>query len=281
MEAYLKETGFEDLGTNYNTIAIIGAQSSGKSTLLNNLFDTTFEVMNDEVGRGQTTKGIWVAENIPHRILILDCEGTDSKERGDDRLKFEYCSSLFALAMADVLIINMWTSDVGRYTASNYHTLKIVFEMNMKLFQQECAKRILIVLRDFDENYDNKANITKMILEDIYKLWDEIKKPERYKDYTPNMLFEFEFITVAHKFMREDKFKSDILELRKRLESSDEKFLFSHVNGEKNVPAEGLAHYAENIWKDIVSNKDLKIVIYILTRSLDKKKCLLILNAMR
>jgi hypothetical protein len=262
LDTYLKETGFTELGMNYNTIAIIGAQSSGKSTLLNNLFDTSFEVMSDDVGRGQTTKGIWIAENIPHKVLILDCEGTDSKERGDERLKFEYCSSLFALAMADVLIINMWTSDVGRYTASNYGTLKIVFEMNMKLFQQECAKRILIVLRDFDEQYDSKEKITKTILEDIYNLWSEIKKPDRYKDYTPSMLFEFEFVTIAHKYMREDQFKSDIMQLRKRLNESDSNYLFSHVNGEKNVPAEGLSHYTENIWKDITSNRDLNIVFY-------------------
>jgi GTPase Era involved in 16S rRNA processing len=34
-------------GTNYRTVAVIGCQSSGKSTLLNLLFDTTFEVMNE------------------------------------------------------------------------------------------------------------------------------------------------------------------------------------------------------------------------------------------
>jgi hypothetical protein len=66
--------------------------------------------MEEEKGRGQTTQGIWVAMNPKYRVLVLDCEGTDSKERGEDRFKFEHCSSLFALAMADVLIINMWTN---------------------------------------------------------------------------------------------------------------------------------------------------------------------------
>ena len=93
--------------------------------------------MDSEEGIGQTTKGIWVAFNSKLKICILDCEGTDSKERGEERGKFEHCSSLFALELSDVLIINMWCSDVGRYTASNYGVLKIVFEMNMKLFQQE------------------------------------------------------------------------------------------------------------------------------------------------
>lgn len=66
--------------------------------------------MDPNKGRGQTTKGIWVAMDSRHRVLILDCEGTDSKERGEDRHKFEHCSSLFALALADVLVINMWTN---------------------------------------------------------------------------------------------------------------------------------------------------------------------------
>jgi hypothetical protein len=42
--------------------------------------------------------------------------------------------SLFALAIADVLIINMWTHDVGRYDACNYGMLKDIFEVNLRLF---------------------------------------------------------------------------------------------------------------------------------------------------
>jgi hypothetical protein len=66
--------------------------------------------MVEEQQRGQTTKGIWVALSKKFKMMILDCEGTDSKERGEDRYKFEHCSSLFALAMADLLIINMWSN---------------------------------------------------------------------------------------------------------------------------------------------------------------------------
>ena len=86
--------------------------------------------MNVNVRRGQTTKGVWMACDSKNKVLVIDCEGTDSKSRSEqDRGKFEHSSSLFALAMSDILIINMWTSDVGRYTASNYGVLKIMFEM--------------------------------------------------------------------------------------------------------------------------------------------------------
>lgn len=44
-------------GKNYNIISIIGSQSSGKSTLLNHLFGTAFDVMRAAM-RQQTTKGI-------------------------------------------------------------------------------------------------------------------------------------------------------------------------------------------------------------------------------
>ena len=104
-------------------------------TLLNRLFGVKFETLDTLQGRGQTTKGIWCACNETKEILIFDIEGTDSKERGNNRLSFEQTTSLFALAMADVLVINMWTHSVGLATGSNYDLLKVIFEVNLKLFK--------------------------------------------------------------------------------------------------------------------------------------------------
>ena len=73
-------------GSDYRTVAVIGCQSSGKSTLLNLLFDTTFEVMDETLGRQQTTKGIWMNRNTEGNLLVFDIEGTDSKERGEQRM---------------------------------------------------------------------------------------------------------------------------------------------------------------------------------------------------
>lgn len=98
------------------------------------MFDTKFDVLDSNKGRMQTTKGIWMARNPEGSILVFDIEGTDSKERGEQRMTFEQTTSLFALAIADVLLINMWTTDIGRYGASNYGLLKVIFEVNLKLF---------------------------------------------------------------------------------------------------------------------------------------------------
>ena len=77
------------LGGGYKCVAVIGCQSSGKSTLLNLVFGTSFEMMDDSTGRQQTTKGIWMTHNEEKNTLILDIEGTDSKERGESHLTFE------------------------------------------------------------------------------------------------------------------------------------------------------------------------------------------------
>lgn len=73
--------------------------------------------------------------------------------------------------MADVLLINMWTQDVGRYGASNYGLLKVIFEVNLKLFDQKAAKRLLFVLRDFDDRGNNGERIKIILENDIRRIW--------------------------------------------------------------------------------------------------------------
>jgi protein SEY1 len=89
-------------GFDYSVITVLGCQSSGKSklikflckyikrvkkgTMLNTLFGTTFPVMDASLGRSQTTKGLWLAKDVNSPTIVVDVEGTDSKERGEDRL---------------------------------------------------------------------------------------------------------------------------------------------------------------------------------------------------
>ena len=268
LKTFFTENNFSpESGKVYQTIGIIGCQSSGKSTLLNHVFNTNFEIMSDEIGRAQTTKGIWIAVNKEFNTIIFDVEGTDSKERGDDRLKFEQCSSLFTLAMTDVLMINMWTNDIGRYTASNYGILKVVFEQNLKLFQQESEKKIIIVLRDFDSSVDDLSKLKEGIMSDMIKIWNEIPKPEEFKDQPCSKYFKFEFITLAHKFYQTEKFNQGIEEIKERLKrgkddnktGANANSIFNLVNYDKNVPIDGFYKYCLDIWTNILNNKDLNI----------------------
>jgi len=49
----------------------------------------------------------------------------------------------------------MWTKDVGRADAGNYALLKIIFEVNLKLFSKKSRKKVLFILRDFSAQEDD------------------------------------------------------------------------------------------------------------------------------
>ena len=131
-------------------------------------------------------------------------------------MTFEQTTSLFALAIADVLLINMWTTDIGRYGASNYGLLKVIFEVNLKLFGQSSAKKLLFVLRDFDDRGNNFERIRAIIDTDINNIWKEIYKPEEYKDSKPQEFFDFDFFMLPHKIYEEQKFYEKCEELKER-----------------------------------------------------------------
>ncbi len=89
--------------------------------------------------------------------------------------------------------------------------------MNLKLFEQKTAKKIIIFLRDFDPSRNKIEKIQKLILEDIHRIWSEINIPEKYQGQGPEKFFSFEFITLPHKVYMSDKFDEEIIKLRERL----------------------------------------------------------------
>lgn len=148
LSKYLTLEDVTPAGFNYHLISVFGSQSTGKSTLLNQLFGTQFSVMS-EMERRQTTKGIWLSKNkkqadsatadgsrMADNILVMDVEGTDGRERGEDQ-DFERKSALFALATSEVLIVNIWEHQVGLYQGANMGLLKTVFEVNLQLFLKD------------------------------------------------------------------------------------------------------------------------------------------------
>ena len=90
--------------TDYLIFGIIGTQSTGKSTLLNHLFNCTFDMLNAKKGRKQTTKGVWGSFINENRMLVLDIEGSDSMERSmvDQNAENKICT--FGLIMTHVLL---------------------------------------------------------------------------------------------------------------------------------------------------------------------------------
>jgi hypothetical protein len=256
---YVKTTEFGKVGKNYHIISIIGNQSTGKSTLLNRVFGTTFDVMDASRVRKQTTKGILVSKDQEKNILVFDVEGADSKERWDGHEPFEQCTALFSLVMSQVILVNIWTQEVGRFTGSNYGVLKVIFENNLKLFKQEGFKKLIFILRDYDDT-ENQDTIRNTIRQDIHKIWAEINKPKDLLASNPEQFFEFEFVFLTNYKWQRKVFEEQTNDLRNRfIEPEKSDYIFTHHSIDSNVPMDGLYLFMDNVWTTIKECKDINL----------------------
>ncbi|KAL2001706.1 hypothetical protein VTN02DRAFT_1374 [Thermoascus thermophilus] len=285
LSKYLSLEGVTSAGFNYHLISVFGSQSTGKSTLLNHLFGTQFSVMS-ELERRQTTKGIWLSKNklesqvqgdessrMADNILVMDVEGTDGRERGEDQ-DFERKSALFALATSEVLIVNIWEHQVGLYQGANMGLLKTVFEVNLQLFlkDKQTTHRSLLffVIRDF-VGITPLKNLQKTLLEDLSRIWASISKPAGLESSTIHDYFDFAFYGLPHKKYQQDQFVAEVKKLGMRFREGKKDPMRDPLQGEfseggvflpeyhRRIPADGFARYAEGIWDQIVNNKDLDL----------------------
>lgn len=287
---YFKDIGIDKCGLGYHVVSVFGSQSTGKSTLLNALFGTRFDVMN-EIQRRQTTKGIWMAaakEAPPHllkpspdlessttastassgsgsdssaraNILVLDVEGTDGRERGEDQ-DFERKSALFALATSEVLIVNMWENQVGLYQGANMGLLKTVFEVNLTLFQTAKPNKslILFVIRDHIGTTP-LANLQATVQADLQRIWESLSKPASAAEFSLSDFFDLQFYTLPHKILMPEQFAAQTAQLSSHFTQPSLPSYVFKPEYHRGVPVDGWPIYSEQIWAQIEENKDLDL----------------------
>ncbi|TVU25032.1 hypothetical protein EJB05_27508, partial [Eragrostis curvula] len=257
MERFAAAAGLPGYGLSYAVVSILGPQGSGKSTLLNHLFGTKFREMDALKGRQQTTKGIWIAKavGIEPFTVVLDLEGTDGRERGQDDTAFEKQSALFALAVSDIVLINLWCHDIGREHAANRPLLRTVLQVLMRLFSPR-KTTLLLVIRD--KTKTPLEYLTQALKEDLQKIWDSVEKPEVYKEAELSEFFNVEVTALSSYEEKEELFKEQVGELRQRFcHSISPGGLAADRRGV--VPASGFCLSALQIWKVIRENKDLNL----------------------
>ncbi|XP_029144694.1 protein ROOT HAIR DEFECTIVE 3 homolog 1 isoform X3 [Arachis hypogaea] len=247
-------------GQSYAVVSIMGPQSSGKSTLLNYLFDTDFKEMNADDGRSQTTKGIWIARcaGIEPCTLVLDLEGTDGMEHGEeDDTSFESQSALFALAVSDIVLINMWCHDIGRHNAANRPLLKTIFQVKMKLFTPRKIT-LLFVIRD--KTRTPFERLKELLLTDIEKIWESFtkSKPDSHNEAALSEFFSVEVVALSSYEHKEEQFKSEVAGLRQQIcHSIVQDELARDLYGV--VHASDFAYSSQEIWEKIKADKDLHL----------------------
>ncbi|PKA59740.1 Protein root hair defective 3 like 1 [Apostasia shenzhenica] len=241
LDLFIRTVNLGECGLSYAVVAIMGPQSSGKSTLVNKLFGTNFREMDAFKGRSQTTKGIWIAKcpGIEPCTIVMDLEGTDGRERGEDDTAFEKQSALFALAVSDIVLINMWCHDIGREQAANKPLLKTVF--------QACLDWVTPL-----------EHLEPVLREDIQKIWDSVAKPEAHKDTALSEFFNVEVTALPSYEEKEDQFKEQVKLLRAKFMHS---IAPGGLAGDRRgvLPASGFSFSAQQMWKVIKENKDLDL----------------------
>jgi hypothetical protein len=254
---YLK-THAGKIGSDYTVIGIIGAQSSGKSTLLNAMFNSNFSVMQAKEKRKQTTRGIWTNIDTTSNIMILDIEGADSRERWEEKHSYERKTALFGLVVSNILIINVWLQEIGRFTAANYEILRTILELNVQFFNKETPKKILFVIRDFNDR-ENFDYIREILISDVTRIWSEVKKPQGFEGLQLDKLFKVETFAIHNYVYERPRFDEDVQQLAGLLKNkSSPDYLFKGMNF-NNIPLDGLYVYMSQIWETIISNKDVNI----------------------
>eukprot|EP00917_Polyrhabdina_sp_WS-2016_P024268 GHVP01052617.1.p1 GENE.GHVP01052617.1~~GHVP01052617.1.p1 ORF type:complete len:176 (-),score=29.42 GHVP01052617.1:50-505(-) len=141
--------------------------------------------MKAENGIQQTTRGIWMqtvshdcGNGEPKPLVVIDVEGTDSRERGDDRRSLENRFALLSLALGDVVIINMNVSAVGTATGSCVSLLNTVLNANFRLFQNESRlvpTILAIFIRDHFPGQTPIQRISEQLSISIEKIQTEIQ----------------------------------------------------------------------------------------------------------
>eukprot|EP00197_Chlamydomonas_leiostraca_P006826 CAMPEP_0202877232 /NCGR_PEP_ID=MMETSP1391-20130828/30312_1 /ASSEMBLY_ACC=CAM_ASM_000867 /TAXON_ID=1034604 /ORGANISM="Chlamydomonas leiostraca, Strain SAG 11-49" /LENGTH=609 /DNA_ID=CAMNT_0049559227 /DNA_START=36 /DNA_END=1862 /DNA_ORIENTATION=- len=246
--------------TDYQVVAIMGPQSSGKSTLLNHVFGTNFVMMDAMTGRSQTTKGIWLstAPKLPEPLtLVMDLEGSDGRERGEDDTNFERQAALFALAVADILLVNIWCHDIGREQGSGKPLLKTIFQVNLKLFAPEPNRKrtvLLFVIRDKTRTPLEK--LVETMEGDLGRMWDSISKPPQYTDSKLHDFFDVQYAGLSHFEEKYDDFLVDTVTLRRRFTPEGDNSLW---RANDHLPGAAFSLSVAKIWEVIRTQKDLNL----------------------
>ncbi|RVW78201.1 Protein ROOT HAIR defective 3-like 1 [Vitis vinifera] len=168
-----------------------------------------------------------------------------------DDTAFEKQSALFALAISDVVLINIWG---WSELSSGWKTTGAVKILTIECWTELCL-RFQMWCHDIGREHAANKPLLKTVFqtpleylepvlrEDIQKIWDTVSKPQQLKDTPLSEFFYMEVIALSSYEEKEEQFKEQGL----------------LVTDGGVVPASGFCFSAQKIWEVIRENKDLDL----------------------
>lgn len=115
------------------------------------------------------------------------------------------------------------------------------------------------------------ANLRNTLIQDLSRIWSGLNKPSGLEKSKIEDYFDFAFAALPHKILQPDRFVSEVEKLGTRFregfrdprrdalksdQESDGVFLSEY---HRRIPADGFSIYAQQVWDQIVNNKDLDL----------------------
>ncbi|KAI8567455.1 hypothetical protein RHMOL_Rhmol02G0123200 [Rhododendron molle] len=265
-DKFLEKVNLAACGLNYAVVSIMGPQSSG---IVESHFDTW----------SKTTQGIWLARcaGIEPCTLVMDVEGSDGGERGEDDTAFEKRSGLFALAVSHIVLINMFQTCIGLENGASKPLWKNVLEGILRLFSPR-KTTLMFVIRDLVRT--PLEVLERRLRKDIQKvmylvfllnlhvvgsqiicllqIWDSIPKPEGHNRTPLSTFFNVEVVGLPNYLEREEQFQEQVYNLRRR-------FIHSIAPGglagdrRDTIRGSDFSLSAQEIWKTIKEDRTLDL----------------------
>ena len=165
-------------------------------------------------------------------------------------------SALFAMATADVLLVNLWCHDIGREHGAGKPLLRTVLQVHLRMFT---PRRTLLVFCVRDKTRTPEALLASTLGADLDRLWADLAKPPAVGADAPlGDFFDVRYVFLANYEERPEVFLQDVGELRHRLTSTHAPDSLASPPG-RGVPGSALALSLRRIWADIKENKDLDL----------------------
>ena len=225
LQAFLNKDNWSNC-TDYVTMSIIGAQGTGKSTLINTIFGTEFATKKrNSVGRTTLGANISIIQESENTFVVIDSEGIGWEERlrdcegdKDEQQVFDTQLTAFILSAVDVLLINIKADQIGQAEAGWSALVRDIMEINKKFIPaaNNRKKTILYVIRDFNEDEYDQDTLRNKIMnsieeieenkdaeDDVSKSIEETKSPTNANNMH-NIKFEF----IPHFSYCKEEFKN-------------------------------------------------------------------------
>jgi protein SEY1 len=228
-----------------SVVAVLGAQASGKSTLLNAALGTSFDVAPRNAVGTATTKGIAAAKSAASpTVLVLDIEGCDSRARGRAGKAFQARCASLAASLADVIVLNFWYHDVGRLDATGYVLLETVFNEAVKASADggSFQSALVFAVRDVDDDIE-EADLRKRLMSDAEELWQNFSSGAGLTDF-----FDVSTVSFPHLRHRPDAFQAAADSFGAQITNSGSPAYLCKPAYSKGIPADSCVVFARGIW---------------------------------